>query len=144
MIEPEKVDNITPNLTRSWLDHGQIVVYHTTQTTREDIDAWYQIVQATARAWPPGKPYLAIHDVRGVIMTPYARERAKSLNRALHDVTGRSAVIIDQTRMGELIGFFVNSIFALSRGNAERRVFTTFEEALAWLRELETEPHAGV
>lgn len=134
-MEPENVEEITPHLTRGWLDNSSIVVYRPTINTRENVDAWYRITLETAQNWAKDQPYLELHDMREAVLTPYSRAKAGELVRQLAQYKGRAAIVIAQTRLGDIIGFFVNNVFSVRRGSMERKVFTSFDDALQWLRD---------
>lgn len=131
----EKTEQITPYLTRSWLDDGSIVIYSPKKSTRDNVDAWHDITLQTAETWGDDKPYLELHDMREAVLTPYSRAKASDLVRQLAKYHGRAAIVIAQTRLGDIIGFFVNNVFSIRKGSMERRVFTSIEDALQWLRD---------
>jgi len=81
MSTPDPTTEIMPGLTREWLAEGRIVAWtfapppiideqaiflssaYFENTLRPLARAWMKAVRETLMAWPPDKPYLAIHDL---------------------------------------------------------------------------------
>jgi hypothetical protein len=135
MAEAQKIEMISENLKRYWLHDERIVVFEPTGISHATVDAWHDSTLESARNTPLDKPYHELHDLRKTNLTPYSRQKALELVKALGDRSGRSAIIIAKSYEGQLIGFFVNNIFSRIPKNRPRRVFTDFQQGLKWLEE---------
>jgi hypothetical protein len=136
MIETENLELVGENLKRYTLHEGKIVVFEPNGVNRATVDAWHDKTIESAKNCPADKPYHELHDLRKTSLTPYSRQRALELVQALGDRSGRSAILIEQSYTGHLIGFFVNNIFSRIPKNRPRRVFTDFQQAVTWLEEV--------
>jgi hypothetical protein len=118
MTETEDIELISENLKRYRLHQGKIMVFEPTGVNRATVDAWHDSTV-----------------VRKTSLTPYSRQRAFELVQSLGDRSGRSAIVIEASYAGNLIGFFVSNIFSRIPKNRPRRVFTDFQQAVKWLEE---------
>jgi hypothetical protein len=130
-----EIEEITPRVTREWLDNRQLVVYTIQSLTREATDAWVEAALELFRQWPANKPILIVYDFAqsgGVALTPYIRKRAEELSVIRPDVRGRVAVILPRS-----VGTQAARIFILAKLKKSRlrRIFFTREEGLAWVRQ---------
>lgn len=135
IAEAENIEMVHPTLKRYYLHDGQIVVFEPQGVNRDTVNAWLKHTLETARNWSPDKPYHELHDMRQSGITRYSRQKATELTEKLGNVKGRAAVVISQTHTGQIIGFFVNNVFNRFNKTRERKVFTEFDQALAWLEE---------
>lgn len=133
MVEARKIEMITENLKRYWLHEGKIVVFEPNGISHATVDAWHDSTLESARNCPAGQAYHELHDLRKTSLTPYSRQKALELVKALGDRSGRSAIIIAKSYEGQLIVFFVNNVFSRIPKNRPRRVFTDFQQGLKWL-----------
>lgn len=131
---PENPEYITPHLARYYLDQGRIVVFKTTNTSRKNVDAWARITEETARSWSENQPYLELHDMREALINSYAQYRANELTTLLSDIPGRAAVLIAKNTVGDIMTRILNLVFNRGQHGRLRRVFTDYDEAVAWLR----------
>ncbi|MGB7341444.1 MAG: hypothetical protein WBC91_21285 [Phototrophicaceae bacterium] len=131
-----QVEQVTDTLNQYYLHHGRVVVYEPIGARRETVDMWKENTLKIVRSWQSDQPYHEIHDMRQSTITPYAQHKATELTKELGTVAGRAAIVIEQSYTGELIGFFVNNVFNRFNKIRERRVFTNFETALAWIEEV--------
>ena len=134
-LKQQHVEEITPKLIRYWLDDNKIVVFEPDGADRDTVDAWYDTTTATHKAWSYNEPHYEIHDMRHSTMTPYARAKALELGELYKNMTGRSAIIVQDSHIGSFMGFFVNRILNRLNKTFDRRVFKDFDEGLAWVRE---------
>ena len=135
MTETEDIELISENLKRYRLHQGKIIVFEPTGVNRATVDAWHDSTVESARNCPAAEPYHELHDLRKTSLTPYSRQRAFELVQSLGDRLGRSAIVIEASYAGNLIGFFVSNIFSRIPKNRPRRVFTDFQQAVKWLEE---------
>jgi hypothetical protein len=126
------LEQVSPDLTRSWLMNRRIVVFRATTPTRNAVDAWIACVKQTMVDWPKEQPYLAMHDFSGpkISMTPYARKRAEELAPLNTGSAGYAAIILAPTYVALAIRLFLRTQH--QQGN-ENQVFFSRQEALEWL-----------
>lgn len=132
---PENLEYLTPTLIRYWLFDGRVVVFKPIGTTRETVDAWFQVATETAQHWPSDRLYLELHDMRQTTVTPYSRQKAGELVKFLSSKQGRAAIVIANTRLGEIMRFIVDRVMSRTRQTIQRRTFTSMEAAITWLFE---------
>lgn len=133
--ESEKIEFISENLKRYYLANGKIVVFEPTGVNHATVDTWYNCTLESAKDCPDDTAYHELHDLRKTNLTPYSRQKALELVKALGDRSGRSAILIAKSYEGQLIGFFVNNVFNRIPKTRPRRVFTDYQQALQWLEE---------
>ena len=109
----------------------------------KSVDAWVETVRATADNWPPNRPYLELHDMREIVVSPYAQAKGTELVRSMEGVQGRGAILINESLTGTILRTFINHIFSPFNRTLKRRVFTSYDEALEWLREERKRLNAG-
>ncbi len=130
------IEQIHPNVTRSWLADGRIVCFTIDSATRLAIDAWLASSEEVTKIWPAALPYLCIHDVRGVGVTPYMRQQsAATVARTPKYLKGRSAVIVPRSFANQLIRLVVTIDLARLNRNIQRSIFFSREAATKWLLE---------
>jgi hypothetical protein len=135
----EPIEALGHSITRQWYWQHQAVVYGYRSTERVAVDTWAEAVLADMRAWPAEKPFLALHDLRGVGMTPYSAYRSEMVGRALRkELHGRYAGLIDSGPVGSTIRFFAVSRLRRIMPQLESGFFFDFDEAMAWLQEKAT------
>ena len=134
-FDAENLEQVTPDFVRYWLDDNKIVVYQPANTNRSTVDTWVNMVKQTAQAWADDTLYLELHDMRNASITPYSRSKAGELIKFLHGYEGRAAIVLAETRTGEIMGYFVNTVFSRMNQTMKRRIFTSIDEALEWLRQ---------
>lgn len=129
-------EKIAPGVTREWLAEGRVVKYTLTNTLVDSLEAWAETAIQTMEAWPPDRPYLAIHDVSApaVILTPHARRCSQRIASAAPALKGRVAVIVPRGALGHLLRIFLNRLM-INSGKRLLKAFFSQEEALAWLEE---------
>ena len=129
---------LADGLKRQLYDNGQIVVYTLETTRRETIDTWAEIVIDRLKKWPEGKPYLVIHDASRIFLTPHLRIRSQEIAETpREDVQGAYAVVLPSSVVGQLMKLFVRRKLAANKTGRQANVFTSLEEALIWLREIQ-------
>ena len=129
---PEDMPEITPGLQSARLYDGRIVVFKPVNATRTTVDGWFDVVLQTVNDWEEGRLYLELQDMSAVSITPYNRKRAGDLTKRIAHQHGFTAVMIEDTFLGRVMGNFVNFL-ARSRQNMERRIFTDQDKGLDWL-----------
>ncbi|MEO1287104.1 MAG: hypothetical protein AAFV93_05000 [Chloroflexota bacterium] len=133
--ETLQITMVTDTLKQYYLNDGQIIGYEPIGVRRETVNAWKENTLTMAQNWHTGQAYHEIHDMRQSSITPYARQKALELTQALGDIEGRAAVVIAPSQTGLVIQFFVNHVFNRFNTHRERKVFTNFDDAVAWVRE---------
>src|SRR5688572_6775892 len=99
-------EQIRTHLYRYWLYNTQVVVFEPIGTTRATVDVWREQVEQTAANWDKTRPYLEIHDMRQSSVTPYSRQKALELVKALSTYHGRSAIVLPASILGNIMRFF--------------------------------------
>jgi hypothetical protein len=125
-------------ITRQWLDGGRIAQI-TTQgdMTRGAVDQWAELVIDTVRTWPDDGPIFLLEDLshRYQGFTHYARQRAEDTYRSLKEgQRGYLALILRHSIIMQIISLFLRRR-PPGPGIIEERIFTSYDEALRWLRE---------
>jgi hypothetical protein len=129
-------DDVNPEHVRiEWLYDKRIVKCTLFDPSRESIDTMTDALVTIYRHWPDGKPFLALYDFShgGILMTPYFRQRGNDLIEAASHLSGRYAVVLDDTLAGHAFAFFVKRILTYSLPNLENGVFYALDNAVAWL-----------
>lgn len=147
---PDSVDEISTYIRRSWYAEGRIVSYEIFDISRAIVNEWSNLTIETIRSWPPGQPYLALHDIshRGVAMkysglhlniinpaiTDEGKERLFKLLKEDVHFRGYIAPLVSI----HFSGYFTRVLTAkeLQRQSAphmQYKIFTEREAALRWL-----------
>jgi hypothetical protein len=131
-----EVEQIHPNVTRSWLENGRIVCFTLTSVARPAVDAWLNASEDTVQSWPIEVPYRSIHDLREADVTPYIRQQsAAAVSRMPTQLKGRSAVVVPRTFTNQLIRLIVTIDLVRINRNIQRNVFFTQQDAINWVLE---------
>lgn len=91
------------------------------------------------------QPYLVLFSTRAVKFkswTPYMSERTEGINNLLMErqMRGRVAIITDNSIAMRLMKLFIESRLAKKNPGIPQKFFFNETEALAWLREGQTQP----
>jgi len=132
----ENIVVINEHLRRYWLFDGQAVVYELRDDDRATIDAWFAAVTDVMADWSADKPAATIHDMRHVSLTPYARAKSSELSKNLREVRGYSAVVVANTVYGAVVKTFANLLSWQTQPNIKRQVFTSLEDACAYIEQM--------
>lgn len=129
---PARFEQITPHVTREWLDDGQFVVFDIRSVARTDVDATYAIMAQTMREWSPDKPYLAINDFSRAnsILSPYAQKHLRAIRLYRPELKGYIAIVMPRGLVANVVRIFVRA----NPGARQNEMFYKREDALAWLR----------
>ncbi len=150
MTLPDSVDAISAHIRRSWYAEGRIVAYEILDISRVIVNEWSNLTIETIRSWPPGQPYLALHDIshRGVAMK-YSGLHLNIINPAITD-EGKQRLfellkddVYFHGYIAPLVsvhfsGYFTRVLTAKelqrhSTPNMQHKIFTEREAALRWL-----------
>lgn len=147
---PDSIDEISAHIRRSWYAGGRIVSYEIFDISRAIVNEWSNLTIETIRSWPPGQPYLALHDIshRGVAMkysglhlniinpaiTEEGKERLCDLIKEGMTFHGYIAPLVSI----HFSGYFTRVLTAKelqrqSAPNIQHKIFTEREAALRWL-----------
>lgn len=126
-------EQVTPAITRSWLDEGRIVVFTLSSLTREAVNAGFDAITATMSAWDTSLMYygLYIFETAQAFLSPYFQHRARELRTLLPEVRGYTAVIAPGA-LGHLLKMATEHMHGTIR---QMTVFPTVSQGTAWLRE---------
>lgn len=131
---------LTPGLTRQRIDNDTVSVYTFYNNRRETIDAWYEKLRDSHDKWDASQPYLILHDVSRVFLTPYFRRRANevmALERT--DLVGAYAVLLPDSLVGQIFRIFLNRDLHRASHRTTGESFNSYDDALNWLREMRNE-----
>ncbi|MCC7447205.1 MAG: hypothetical protein IT324_07300 [Anaerolineae bacterium] len=128
------IEQLSPHLTREWLYDGRIVVYAFNSSDRDTVALWAETCKADILACPPDKPFLVLHDfsAKGIMVSPYGRDRAEELAHFHPEVKGRAAVLLPPTIASHLIRLFMVQKPHTCR---QRKMFESRGAAIKWLLE---------
>lgn len=70
MDESRVIEEMGRHTRRMWVCNKRIVAYIVDGDSREIVDEWGRMIEATAGGWPPDQLYLAAHDLRKGSLTP--------------------------------------------------------------------------
>ncbi|MCB9438517.1 MAG: hypothetical protein H6673_16215 [Anaerolineales bacterium] len=134
------IQELVDGLTLECLHNDQLLVYTFSTAQREAVDAWYDSVAGLLQGWSRSNPFLMVVDASAAMLipTPYARQRSNDLSKLNPDITGRTALIIQDNLTGQIFRFLLSQLQRTSKAKRDRQAFTTRAEAIAWLEELLT------
>ena len=119
-----------------WIDDRQIFFIRTDgDMKREAVDGWADTLITIVDSWSDKQPIAVLqnlsHPNQG--FTPYSKARTTDIFNAVpKNRVAYCAVVMQETFVNRIIGFFLNSI--RNRDGMTIRIFTDCEEALTWLR----------
>ncbi len=121
---------------REMLAEGRIVAYHFDSVGSEAAAEWFEDVTRVLEAWGEDKPFLLLMDVcqSENLLSAEAMKLGRELSNDIHDLPGKTAIIIDRDDPDDLLVMFMNKALPPS----EVRSRQTFEDqavAVAWLLE---------
>lgn len=126
---PVITDLLHDQLVRRWLYDRQIVTYTAKgQPTKALIDRWGEAMIQTAANWSASQPYMSLHDLpltRDLL--PCVRDWLEFVEASNGDLHGRMALVTTPD-MAPLLGD------AIEQTTLETAVFSSYSEALAWLK----------
>jgi hypothetical protein len=134
MATSPSIEQLSPHLTREWLFDRRVVIYAFNSSDRDTIDLWAETCKADILACPSDMPFLVLHDfsAKGIMVSPYGRDRAEELAHFHPEVTGRAAVLLPPTIASHLIRLFMIQKPHTCR---ERKMFESRDAAIKWLLE---------
>lgn len=123
-------------VTRRWLYSRRIVIYMLDEATRAAVDTWAQHVVADSQAWERSRPFLALHHLENLGMTPYSTRKAEEVARSMpRDLHGRYASVIGKGVIGQTIKIFGTTRLRRLLPQLESQFFFEEAPAVAWLRQ---------
>ncbi|HRE46307.1 MAG TPA: hypothetical protein PLD47_01160 [Aggregatilineales bacterium] len=138
LIETE----IAPGLTSKWVQDGSLLLITFQTITRQNNAAWIAFMEETLRHWDEGRPFsyiLRAEEISLTGMSSYIRESAKTVAKYAAAFPGGVAIVLRHSLLSDAVGLFLRM---LPSGKRQRRLFTSVEDALAWLETLEKAPLA--
>lgn len=139
-VSSTPVEHYDYGIRREWLDDHQIVMISTQgDMSRDAVDTWAELVIATAKNWTADKPIYIIHNLsaRSQGFTPYSRQRAEETYDYI--AAGQQAyiaLVLPDGVIPRLVSLFLRRRKG-STGNIQERIFTSVEDALAWIRRMQ-------
>lgn len=122
-----------------WLDNDQIVIFSATRPSRDTVDTWAEKVIEITDQYRYKVRYIHDFSQSQVVLTPYAREKAKLVNDTHPDAKGYVAVILQRSILSQALRLFLNHDLLKRQPNITNRVFFNREDALDWLRQFPVE-----
>lgn len=134
-----QIDYSSDVVTRQRIQDGKIVVleFDTPYLSCRIVDEIVNVIIDTMRNWTPKRPYLALQIFnKGVMMTPYARQRTEEVVSMFPHLKGRVATVIHPVTSASVTQSWLDNILSVQQPAFAHRIFFTREEALNWLTEL--------
>lgn len=134
-ILPGSINN---HLRLEWLEDHRIAVLYANSIKREVVDAWADKMQEIMLAWPPNKVLLTLHDyseIENFVTTPHLRRRARENVMLRPDLDARTAVVLPDSFVIRMTAVFLRALPQPKKTSRQRRIFTSYDAALAWLKE---------
>ncbi len=136
IIRKEVFDN---DVCLEWLDNDQIVIFSAPRPSRSTVDTWAEKVIEITDKYRHKVRYIHDFSQSRVVLTPYAREKAKIVNSTHPDAKGYVAVILQRTVLSSALSLFLKQDLLRRQPNIINRIFFNREDALAWLRKFPVE-----
>ncbi len=125
-------EQVSPGVTFEQLGH--IFIFTLKDLSRQSIDAWGDKVQEIVDALPKDQHFMVLHhfDSPYVTLTPYLKSRTERM-RAGNRSTYYAAIVLPGSGLIKMLA----SLLPRMNRNGTTRFFTSREEGLAWLQQLE-------
>ncbi len=131
---PPLHSEVVPGLSREWDEHERILILTFFLVSNTIADAWANEIRSTFTKLTTSQPIHYLHDAsraRISAFTPEIRRKVEETMRGLSHYPGKTAIILDQPIVAELINVFLR---LQRQGNRQRRTFQSREQALIWIR----------
>lgn len=117
---------------KQWLAGNQVLSYKFYDLSPSIIDRWADDLSAELNAWPSGKTWRLMLDIRlhSGLISPYSLRRAREIASLRPDVPGRLAVLVSSKLAADIITM---TIRATNNTYRKRSVFNNEMIALRWL-----------
>ncbi|MBL8165153.1 MAG: hypothetical protein JNJ61_24440 [Anaerolineae bacterium] len=117
---------------KEWLAEKRVLSYRFHDLSPTIIDRWADDLAAELNAWPNGKTWRLMLDIRlhGGFISPYSLRRAREIASLRPDVPGRLAVLVSSKLAADIITM---TIRATNNTFRKRSVFNNEPIALRWL-----------
>ncbi|NJO04309.1 MAG: hypothetical protein HC876_01540 [Chloroflexaceae bacterium] len=153
ILTPESIDEVSSSIRRTWYAARRIVAYELLDISQAIVNEWAELAVQTIKAWTPGLPYLALHDVSnpGVGMkygwvhanlthpaiTQFGRARLFAAAEDEEQFYGRVAMLISLRQSGKLTGVVAARHKARTETvpNLQHKIVSDRARALQWLAE---------
>ncbi len=132
---PHKGALVIDGLYVNHLNDNQVLVCTIEKLPRNVVDAWIDVcLEEMKKCNEEGRPVLVLQDLSDsrAIQTPYSKTRGEEATEAYPELEGRTAYVMPDTPDNQRLKLFIQRQPHRYR---ERRIFFTFDEALAWLQE---------
>ena len=125
---PEDLEQFSPNIKRYWLYDHRVVVHVMQSFSRKTIDEWAVAAKDSIANRDRSQPYIVIHDLHGMSLTPYARQVAKDVAAFGHDLYGHTIAVVYDNMWNNIIALFLRVIDHEQR-DQKHTVCTRLDEA---------------
>ena len=116
------------------LGDGKIACYRFVSTGAEASEKWFHEVVNLFDTWDSDDPLLLLIDLSAPdnFLSAEALKAAREASQTRPDVPGKTALLIDGSEPSQNVKALVEHVLA---GTRERKIFTSEDEAVAWLLE---------
>ncbi len=130
--EHAAVEYVAPGVTFEQLRH--IFVFTLKDLSRQSIDAWADKVQEVVDSLPKDQHFMVVHhfDSPYMMLTPYLKSRTAQMKAGSRS-TYYAAIVLPRSGIVKLMA----PLLPKMNRNGTTRFFTSREEGLAWLQQLE-------
>lgn len=143
MLEPWRIEEIAPGVTREWSHQNRIVVFRLMDYKRQAIDAWASAIEETILL--ADRPRLLVYHFAGLppslsiyylqqkfrLLDAYAEEQ---LHKAGGPIGHTYIAVVPPRQFAPVANFIIARNAALRRGfGLTVQAFSTLEDALEWL-----------
>ncbi len=132
--------DVLPGLSYRWLEQPAIIQLKLLDANRDTVDAWIQLSMDVRRTWDEQQPMLILLDITDgkFFPSPYVQAELNKLMKFRPEIRSFSAVVLAKNFTSHLIETMLR--LAQRQSNQQpNRVFTSMEEALAWLHSMAAE-----
>ncbi len=129
---------INKHLRLEWAEEHQIAILYANSIKREVVDAWADKMQEIMFAWPKNKILLTLHDyseIENFVTTPHLRRRSRENVMLRPDLNARTAVVLPDSFVIRMTAVFLRALPQPHKSSRQRRIFTSYEQAMDWLKE---------
>ena len=136
MASDTQPQQLATGLLRSYAAGGRVVIYTLSSLSNDTVDVWVASCLAEMETCiAEDRPLLVLQDLARptVVQTPYSREQGNTVTHSYPELGGRIAFMLQHNTASQRVGRYVKG---QNHEYRERQIFTSREDALAWLMEL--------
>lgn len=145
MVTPQRIAQInelmaTTGLSVVWDDEYSAFIFRLSDTDKETVDQWWNIIQMLSMDWDESQPFNSIYEFTDSagLMSNYARQMvtlvANEIDNIYPRLHGRLAIVIPPTAQARFLRVFVQTIIYYGPSKFEFQIFNNAEAAGRWLK----------